>query len=1425
MEPLCLPAFVFDPLQTGELGKLECLRRSPSPCAQRIRRRRLRNYDLHRFNSAGFPSRSHTVCFWELEYFLEIHHHRGQGLTKDLRQYLNTRFQKGSVDHDLQQTIRDNVYLRTVPCTTRGPREGEVQGVDYQFLTVEEFMALEKSGNLLESGLYDGNHYGTPKPPKEASAGLKKSSSTGDLRPGSHPSSEGKRKRNQSNVESPKSTINGRAGDEKEVVERKRSDSITMATEQQDLGPLPDNWEVAYTDNNEMYFIDHNTGTTHWDDPRLQEGGQDGGQQNVPNQGEDAEDELLPYGWERIDDPHYGTYYVDHVNRRTQYEKPTMDADKIPKDDSSTHPASESERTSPPPDNGKDPDDSENSPRDDQSDKAPPSAGGSETGPPPPAEAENASKAYFTSNPDELMGEMIETLLVKSERGFGFTIVGGDEPGEFLQVKSVVPGSPAAEDGKLETGDVIVFVNDTCVLGYTHSDVVGLFQTIPPGQRVRLECRRGYPLPFDPDDPNTNVVTSVAIAMPTTSTVDSLVSRYNGDQPDRLPFTPPQRPTQPLHTVQSSFSKSMPDISARPRHQHERSLTPEPGPHPNRASTGYFYEDGVSLRPEELKPEYVTVHIVKGDRGFGFTIADSAYGQRVKQILDEPRCKNLCVGDVLVEINGTDVRQCTHNELVGILKECTKGKETTIIVQRGGILQLQGKGKKGTPSKQPILPMAQDGLLGRRAADYGYQGPPSHLRAADLAENGRQDTHPVSSYGTLPRAPPRPAEPTMYNGYQYNPPNRSPSRPNYEAPPPPVRMDSEVPSPPVRMDQPPSADEAWQEMTIFLRRQESGFGFRILGGQEEGKPVSIGAIVPGGAADLDGRLLSGDELLYVDGVAVQNASHHKVVSLMGQAALAGKVSLGVRRRLQDMVSQPPVRPAMVNDFRPAPPVVSPVVTYPYDVTVHRNETEGFGFVITSSAAKSGAKIGRIIPSSPAERCGQLAVGDHLVAVNGISILNLSHSEIVNIIKESGLRVTLKISPPDDPGTPGAAPTNNGSMMNAVATPAIADQTNDSFGEGQKESRTREEILEWHRKEMQKREDLIRRQQSTPTLPPQAQHSPYQQPQQHSPGLPPPQRHSPGLPPPQHHSPSQPSYPPHQPLSVQTHYPPPPTSQMQHPPSPRRVGPPSSPGRRSQDSTGKEEYHMVSVQRGVRGFGFSIRGGKEFTMPLFVLRIADDGPAAREGRLRVGDQIMEINGRNTNGILHADAIEMIKSGGSVVRLFVKRGGKVPNLDVPPVPSPVGQQPPTPPIRMSSGITANGPLPKQSANSPHGSAYSWDGHNPPYQPNTYSRPSPSTMGRQPSSNYMDPRSVNYDRMGRHPSTSYMDPTSRPGPPEYTRPPASQPDPRAMNYADMRYTQGYGQPYVVDSPGRRDYADPPVRQPPQNYVDSMGRPHPRY
>ena len=42
--------------------------------------------------------------------------------------------------------------------TTRTPRPEERHGVDYTFLSKEEFVALEKSGELLESGIYDGKH-------------------------------------------------------------------------------------------------------------------------------------------------------------------------------------------------------------------------------------------------------------------------------------------------------------------------------------------------------------------------------------------------------------------------------------------------------------------------------------------------------------------------------------------------------------------------------------------------------------------------------------------------------------------------------------------------------------------------------------------------------------------------------------------------------------------------------------------------------------------------------------------------------------------------------------------------------------------------------------------------------------------------------------------------------------------------------------------------------------------------------------------------------------------------------------------------------------------------------------------------------------------------------------------------------------------
>jgi guanylate kinase len=55
----------------------------------------------------------------------------------------------------------------SVSVTTRGRREGEVEGIDRYFVTPEEFAALVEAEELLEHAVYAGHQYGTPRDPVE----------------------------------------------------------------------------------------------------------------------------------------------------------------------------------------------------------------------------------------------------------------------------------------------------------------------------------------------------------------------------------------------------------------------------------------------------------------------------------------------------------------------------------------------------------------------------------------------------------------------------------------------------------------------------------------------------------------------------------------------------------------------------------------------------------------------------------------------------------------------------------------------------------------------------------------------------------------------------------------------------------------------------------------------------------------------------------------------------------------------------------------------------------------------------------------------------------------------------------------------------------------------------------------------------------
>ncbi|KAK5923890.1 hypothetical protein CgunFtcFv8_000818 [Champsocephalus gunnari] len=1120
---------------------------------------------------------------------------QGHKLNKDLKRYLSLRFQKSSPDHELQKTIRANLYRHAVPCTTRPLRDGEVPGVDYNFLSVEDFLELEESGTLLEIGTYDGNYYGTPKPPRQPISGTvilsdagsqqstpKRTKSYNDMQnarvvPADDEDDDQATEMNNSFTGNPIDQDESRGGTLRPYPARDNAPSCglnnaaasTSESGQQTLaepqvspedpqGPLPENWEMAYTESGELYFIDHNTKTTSWMDPRCRD------KASRPEECDDEEEGIhteeleadieLPPGWERIEDPVYGVYYVDHINRKTQYENPVVEARR--------QKILEQQQPQPPEEW-----------IEEHSSAAVPLANYApnhlETyrdpqGRPnlPPMPGAKRGKPFFTRNPAELKGIFINTKLKKSRRGFGFTVVGGDEPDEFLQIKSLVLDGPAAVDGKMETGDVIVSVNDIIVLGYTHAQVVKIFQSIPIGSMVDLALCRGYPLPFDPDDPNTSLVTSVAI-------VDKEPIIVNGQEA----FDSPSNHGGPVNGMRDLRSHSpSTEVASNGSHGHSSDVV-------NMASS------------IATQPELITIHMEKGDKGFGFTIADSLTGggQRVKQIVDYPRCRGLKEGDILMEVNKRNVQNMSHNQVVDLLSKCPRGSEVTMLVQRGVVPAKRSPKLVHQLERKDSQSSSQHSVCSHRSAHTDSPGhPPSAMPSEAVVPTPAAPTQP------LPGLPPQdPADGTLTLQKKPDPFKIwAQSRSMYE---------SRLPD--------------CQEQDIFLWRKDTGFGFRILGGNEPGEPIYIGHIVKYGAADEDGRLRSGDELICVDGTAVVGKSHQLVVQLMQQAAKQGHVNLTVRRKSQGFgVSKgegevPPSPASSHHSSTQAPSLtegkrtpqgsqnslntvssgsgstsgigsgggggsgsaVVPASLQPYDVEIQRGENEGFGFVIVSSVSRPDAgttfagnacvamphKIGRIIEGSPADRCGKLKVGDRILSVNCCSITNKSHSDIVNLIKEAGHTVSLRIIPGDESSN--ASLLTNAEKIATITTTHTPQQTAESRNNSK------------------------------------------------SKGAP--------LPPP---------------IQTQT----------------------------AQDA----EFYSVDLERDGKGFGFSLRGGREYSMDLYVLRLAEDGAAVRNGKMRVGDEILEINGESTKNMKHSRAIELIKNGGRRARLVLKRGdGSVPEYD--------------------------------------------------------------------------------------------------------------------------------------------------------------------
>ncbi|XP_030134421.4 inaD-like protein isoform X2 [Taeniopygia guttata] len=199
---------------------------------------------------------------------------------------------------------------------------------------------------------------------------------------------------------------------------------------------------------------------------------------------------------------------------------------------------------------------------------------------------------------------------------------------------------------------------------------------------------------------------------------------------------------------------------------------------------------------------------------------------------------------------------------------------------------------------------------------------------------------------------------------------------------------------------------------VELINDGSGLGFGIVGGKSSG--VVVRTIVPGGLADRDGRLQTGDHILQIGGTNVQGMSSEQVAQVLRNCGNSVRMIVARDPRFEFMEAPPA-------------PVSWPVSTLPslpngndnynffdtYDVELIKKNGQSLGITIVGYAGTcdmepSGIFVKSIIPGSAADHNGQIHVHDKIVAVDGVSIQDFTNQEVVEALRNTGQTVRLTL---------------------------------------------------------------------------------------------------------------------------------------------------------------------------------------------------------------------------------------------------------------------------------------------------------------------------------------------------------------------------------------------------------------------------------
>nr|XP_025743700.1 multiple PDZ domain protein [Callorhinus ursinus] len=414
--------------------------------------------------------------------------------------------------------------------------------------------------------------------------------------------------------------------------------------------------------------------------------------------------------------------------------------------------------------------------------------------------------------------ETFDVELTKNVQGLGITIAGyiGDkklEPSGIF-VKSITKSSAVEHDGRIQIGDQIIAVDGTNLQGFTNQQAVEVLRHTGPTVHLTL-MRRGAKQ--EAELTSREDVTKDTVPSP----VNASGSKENYEKDEDSSSL--SRNTSILPIEEEGYpllSAEMEDIEDA--QQQEAALL-----------TKWQRIMGINY-------EIVVAHVSKfsENSGLGISLEATVGHHFIRSVLPEGpvgHSGKLFSGDELLEVNGITLLGENHQDVVNILKELPI--EVTMACCR-----------------RTVPPTSQSGLDSLDLCDIELTEKP-HV---DLGEfTGSSETE----------------EPVLA---------MTEAAQNAE----------EV--------QGPLAMWEVDVQHIELEKGNKGLGFSILDYQDPIDPAStvivIRSLVPGGIAEKDGRLLPGDRLMFVNDVNLENSSLEEAVQAL-KGAPAGTVRIGVAKPL------------------------------------------------------------------------------------------------------------------------------------------------------------------------------------------------------------------------------------------------------------------------------------------------------------------------------------------------------------------------------------------------------------------------------------------------------------------------------------------------------------------------------------------------